>query len=75
MQQQVIRNMQRKLQKQGYDPGTTNGKMGPHTRSTLKRYQTDHGLPATGEINVKTLETINYAQRSERDNIRSRAQQ
>lgn len=58
MQYQVVRRVQRELQKQGYDPGTIDGKMGARTRSTLKRYQTDHGLPATGEIDAKTLETI-----------------
>jgi hypothetical protein len=58
MRHQVVRRVQRELQKQGYDPGTIDGKMGPRTRSTLKRYQTDHGLPATGEIDSKILETI-----------------
>jgi peptidoglycan hydrolase-like protein with peptidoglycan-binding domain len=50
--------VQRELRKQGYDPGTIDGKMGPRTRSTLKRYQTDQGLLATGEIDAKTLETM-----------------
>jgi hypothetical protein len=55
---QVVRHVQQELQKQGYNPGKIDGKMGPRTRSTLKRYQTDHGLPATGEIDSKILETI-----------------
>ena len=55
---QVIANVQTALQSLGYDPGEINGTYGPSTRLALLNFQGDNGLPATGEIDQETLESL-----------------
>lgn len=55
---QVVRYVQMELQKQGYNPGMIDGKIGARTRKSLMHYQEDHNLPVTGEIDTKTLEAL-----------------
>lgn len=55
---QVIANVQAELQNRGYNPGGVDGTYGPMTRRALLRYQTDNGLPATGEIDRDTLGSL-----------------
>jgi hypothetical protein len=50
-----IKGLQRALKRAGYDPGATDGKMGPTTRRALQRFQRAHGLPPTGEADIPTL--------------------
>lgn len=49
-----IRAMQQQLKDALYDPGFIDGKMGTRTRAALFAFQTDNGLPATGEMNAET---------------------
>lgn len=41
---------QEALTAQGYRPGPIDGVAGPRTREAIRRYQSDHGLPATGVV-------------------------
>jgi hypothetical protein len=50
-----MKGVQRELKRAGYDPGLQDGKIGPATRSALRRFQEDQGLPATGNPDVPTL--------------------
>ncbi len=50
-----VKSLQRGLKRAGYDPGGTDGKMGPGTRRALRRFQAAHGLPATGRADIPTL--------------------
>ena len=54
---QII-SVQRLLINAGYDPGTADGIMGRKTSEALKKFQRDHGLPPTGEINDETWEVL-----------------
>jgi murein L,D-transpeptidase YcbB/YkuD len=50
-----IKSLQRELKRAGYDPGETDGKMGPATRQALRRFQEAHGLAPTGDPDIPTL--------------------
>ena len=50
-----VRQVQRTLEKRGYDLGTTDGIMWPATRKALARFQRDEGLQATGRIDAETV--------------------
>ncbi len=54
----VISRMQTALNSLGYDCGTPDGVAGPQTRSALRRFQKDKGLPATGTIDRDTSEKL-----------------
>lgn len=47
--------VQQVLLDHGYDLGTVDGKWGPLSRTALATFQADNGLPATGELDDKTL--------------------
>jgi membrane-bound lytic murein transglycosylase B len=50
-----IKSLQRELKRAGYDPGVTDGKMGPATRQALRRFQEANGLSPTGDPDIPTL--------------------
>ena len=50
-----IKSLQRELKRAGYDPGVTDGKMGPATRGALRRFQEANGLSPTGDPDIPTL--------------------
>ena len=50
----AIQGAQERLRALGYEPGSTDGVMGAKTGATLKKFQSDHGLPATGKLDSKT---------------------
>ena len=50
-----IKSLQRELRRAGYDPGVTDGRMGPSTRQALRRFQEAHGLSPTGDADIPTL--------------------
>jgi peptidoglycan hydrolase-like protein with peptidoglycan-binding domain len=50
-----IASLQRELKRAGYDPGVTDGKMGPATRNALRRFQEANDLPPTGDPDIPTL--------------------
>ena len=43
-----IARVQRGLASLGYDPGPTDGKLGPRTRAAIREFQAREGLPVTG---------------------------
>lgn len=54
MTEYEVRALQQQLKDALYDPGFIDGKMGTRTRAALFAFQTDNGLPATGEMNPET---------------------
>lgn len=54
----VIRQVQSKLNKNGYNAGPVDGVMGSQTKSAIKRYQVKNGLPV-GNFNLPTLDRLN----------------
>ena len=54
----VIRQIQGVLQERGYDPGPLDGVLGKKTREALRRFQKDHRLAVTGDIDTDTKTTL-----------------
>ncbi|MEM6396854.1 MAG: peptidoglycan-binding domain-containing protein [Bacteroidota bacterium] len=52
-----IRDLQRALNRAGYDAGVADGIMGNRTRAALTKYQEDNNLPV-GEMNLPTLRKL-----------------
>jgi hypothetical protein len=55
---QVIVNVQRALQQEGYYNGGLTGSLGPASRQALAAYQEDAGLVVTGAIDAPTVEAL-----------------
>jgi hypothetical protein len=55
---QVIVNVQRALQGEGYYAGGLTGSLGPTTRQAIANYQEDAGLIVTGAIDAETVESL-----------------
>ncbi len=55
---QVIVNVQRALQEEGYYAGRLTGSLGPATRQAIANYQQDAGLIVTGAIDAATVESL-----------------
>mgnify|MGYP000430479680 CR=1 FL=1 len=53
-----ISEMQKLLQKQGFDPGGTDGVMGPQTKEAIHDFQEAQGLAATGVPTEETLRAL-----------------
>ena len=56
-----IREIQMALRTAGFDPGSSDGKMGPRTRAAIRDFQLANGLEADGKVGSRTwskLETI-----------------
>ncbi len=51
------------LMKLGYDPGSSDGLMGPRTRDAIAAYQRSAGLEATGSVNAALLMSLEIATR------------
>ena len=49
---------QEQLARQGYYRGEIDGIFGPETRRAIVRYQSDHGLRATGRLSTDTLHAL-----------------
>jgi len=56
-----IAQLQGELSQRGYDPGPQDGIVGPKVRTAIRTYQTDAGLPATGEATASLLAHIQNA--------------
>jgi peptidoglycan hydrolase-like protein with peptidoglycan-binding domain len=52
---------QQKLNADGYNVGTPDGKLGPHTRAAIRKYQKDNNLTVTGKLDESTLTHLNVA--------------
>jgi His-Xaa-Ser repeat protein HxsA len=55
---ELIMRVQVALFAKGYDVGTIDGKLGPKTRTQIKRYQRDHGLSPTGTMTTELLGSL-----------------
>lgn len=51
------------LMKLGYEPGSSDGLMGPRTRDAIAAYQRSAGLEATGSVNAALLMSLEIATR------------
>ena len=54
----AVADIQGKLIQRGYHPGGVDGVWGRKTIGALRRYQLDHGLPATGRLNPPTARSL-----------------
>jgi Putative peptidoglycan binding domain len=54
--------VQADLAKQGYYRGVIDGVYGPQTRAAITRYQSNHGLRATGSLTTATLRSLRLPQ-------------
>ena len=55
-----LADLQWQLAVHGYDPGASDGSVGPRTQDAIARYQTDAGLPVDGQPSTKLLEHLQY---------------
>jgi murein L,D-transpeptidase YcbB/YkuD len=53
-----VSDVQSALAREGYYDGPIDGRLGNATRRALRRYQSDHGLEATGVINRAVIEAL-----------------
>ena len=54
MGKQEVKSAQEALKAKGYDPGASDGAMGPRTRAALRHFQKAEGLRATGRLDADT---------------------
>jgi hypothetical protein len=54
----TVASVQEQLARQGYYRGEIDGIFGAGTRSAIVRYQSDHGLHMTGNLNADTLRAL-----------------
>jgi peptidoglycan hydrolase-like protein with peptidoglycan-binding domain len=55
LQPERVQEIQQALIREGYLQGDANGQWDSHTHDAMLRYQTDHGFPATGLPEAKSL--------------------
>jgi peptidoglycan hydrolase-like protein with peptidoglycan-binding domain len=56
-----VADIQKALQKLGYDPGKIDGLTGPHTQAAIKKFQQANGLAADGIVGPKTQAALDKA--------------
>src|SRR5215470_4742780 len=61
MTKQQIADLQWQLAVHGYDPGASDGTVGPRTEDAIQQYEADAGLPVDGQPSPKLLEHLQYA--------------
>jgi localization factor PodJL len=54
----AVQNIQRILNKNGYDAGGADGIMGTKTKDAIMAFQSDNGLKATGEVDEKLVKAL-----------------
>ncbi len=57
-QDQAVRDAQQQLASQGYDPGPADGKLGPKTQEQIRKFQQDHNLQASGQLDDQTMAAL-----------------
>ena len=57
------KDAQRKLRELGFDPGPIDGVAGGKTASALKQFQSENGLPVTGQLDVSTAARLSQSQK------------
>ena len=55
---EVIIQAQRQLKALGFDPGTTDGDVGPQTEAAVREYQRAYRLPPTGMLDEVTVRSL-----------------
>src|SRR5215218_8357786 len=55
-----VRDLQRRLIRLGYRPGTRDGLFGPRTQAAVLAFQHKHGLPRTGSVGPDTLRVLRH---------------
>ena len=55
---QVVSAIQDELNRRGYDAGPPDGALGPKSRTAIRTYQSDAGLPITGEPSESLLASL-----------------
>lgn len=55
----VVEAAQNKLNADGYNAGTADGKLGAHTRAAIRKYQQDKSLTVNGQLDESTLSHLN----------------
>ena len=53
-----VSQVQAALARQGYYRGAIDGSLGPATRKALRRFQRDHGLEVTGQLDQPVIEAL-----------------
>ena len=53
-----IRKAQEALHKQGHNPGSIDGIMGPQTRKAIRDFQSANGLKQTGDLDAETAKKL-----------------
>jgi hypothetical protein len=53
-----VADAQNALNSKGYDAGAADGRMGPHTRAAIMKFQADNGLPQTGSLDGATRDAL-----------------
>jgi localization factor PodJL len=54
----AVRNIQRILNKNGYEAGGADGVMGGKTKSAIMAFQSDNGMKATGQVDEKLVKAL-----------------
>lgn len=55
---QAVRNIQRILNRNGYDAGTEDGLMGKRTRDAIAKFQSDNGMDPTGDVDEPLVRAL-----------------
>jgi len=55
---QAVQTVQSILNKNGYDAGSADGIMGERTKLAVEAFQSDNGMPATGQINEALVNAL-----------------
>ena len=58
LSREEISRAQVRLKELGFDPGGSDGRIGPRSIAAIKRFQSARKLPSTGELNSGTLEAL-----------------
>jgi hyperosmotically inducible protein len=58
-----VRAMQDALKERGYDPGPSDGVMGPRTAGALREYQQKENLQVTGQLDAQTVSSLQLKKR------------
>ena len=60
----LVRTLQRRLARRGYDPGPIDGRFGVLTARAVRHFQAAHGLPVNGIAGPHTLARVDEARHS-----------
>ncbi|MGD9783879.1 MAG: peptidoglycan-binding protein [Hyphomicrobiaceae bacterium] len=68
--EQIIRTVQQSLERLGYRPGPTDGRVGSTTAAAIRGFERDHNLPESGRISGLLL--VHLARQAERGRLAAR---